>query len=55
MNRVISLAEKRGIQIFNQDTDSMHIFEKVVPRIDDIFKFNYYSELIGQKMHFLHQ
>lgn len=50
MNRVMSLAEQNGIQIFYQDTDSMHLFEKDVPRIADIFKFNYHSDLIGQKM-----
>lgn len=50
MNRVMSLAEQNGIQIFYQDTDSMHLFENDVPRIADIFKFNYHSELIGQKM-----
>ena len=50
MNRVMASAEQHGVPIFYQDTDSMHIFEKDVPKIADIFKFNYHSDLIGEKM-----
>ena len=50
MNRVMASAEQNGIPIFYQDTDSMHLFEEDVAKIADIFKFNYHSELIGEKM-----
>ena len=50
MNRVMASAEQHGVPIFYQDTDSMHIFEKDVPKIADIFKFNYHSDLIGEKI-----
>lgn len=50
MNRVMASAEQQGVQIFYQDTDSMHLFEADVPKVADIFKFNYHAELIGEKM-----
>ena len=50
MNRVMNTAEQNGIQIFYQDTDSMHLFEEDVQKVADIFKFNYHAELIGENM-----
>ncbi len=50
MNRVMNTAEQNGIPIFYQDTDSMHLFEKDVPKVAEIFKVKYNAELIGEKM-----
>ena len=50
MNRVISSAEQNGINIFYQDTDSIHIMENDVQRIADIYKRKYGKELIGERM-----
>ena len=50
MNRVMASAEQAGVPIFYQDTDSMHLFEKDVPKVADIFKFKYHSDLIGENM-----
>ncbi|KAK8888354.1 hypothetical protein M9Y10_039422 [Tritrichomonas musculus] len=50
MNKVISTAEQNGINIFYQDTDSVHVMEDDVKRIADIFKRKYGQELIGERM-----
>ena len=50
MNKVISTAEQNGINIFYQDTDSIHVMEDDVKRIADIFKRKYGQELIGERM-----
>ena len=50
MNRVMCLAEQNGIQIFYQDTDSMHLFESDVHLIGKLFKEKYGQELIGESM-----
>ena len=50
MNRVMATAEQAGIPIFYQDTDSMHVLEKDVPRIADLFQFKYHQPLIGKNM-----
>ncbi|WP_300485543.1 DNA polymerase, partial [uncultured Brachyspira sp.] len=50
MNRVISTAEQNGINIFYQDTDSVHVMEDDVERIADIFKHKYGKELVGERM-----
>ena len=47
MNRVMMTAEQNGIEIFYQDTDSMHLKEEDVPRLAELFKTKYGSELIG--------
>ena len=50
MNRVMGSAEQAGIPIFYQDTDSMHLFEKDVPKVASIFKSKYQQKLIGENM-----
>ena len=50
MNRVMASAEQEGVPIFYQDTDSMHLFEKDLPKIADIYQFKYHKKLIGEEM-----
>ncbi len=50
MNRVMCLAEDNGIDIFYQDTDSMHLPMDVVDRLAELYKAKYRSELIGKNM-----
>ena len=45
MNEVMCLAEDIGIPIFYQDTDSMHLPEADVPRLEAAFKEKYGREL----------
>jgi hypothetical protein len=47
MNRVMCLAEDLGIQIYYQDTDSMHIPENRIPELAAAFKEKYNKDLIG--------
>jgi len=48
MNEVMCLAEDNGCDIFYQDTDSMHIFDKDIGILSDKFKEVYGRELIGK-------
>lgn len=50
MNEVICLAEDNGIDIYYQDTDSMHILDDKVSILGDLFKTKYGRELIGNDM-----
>lgn len=50
MNEVMCLAEDNGIMIYYQDTDSMHIEEKDVERLAELFKLKYGRELLGDNM-----
>jgi hypothetical protein len=50
MNRVMCLAEQNGIKIFYQDTDSMHLFDKDVPRLGELFERRYHQKLIGDDL-----
>ena len=50
MNRVMASAEQNGIEIFYQDTDSMHLYEDDVKKVAEIFKEKYNAELIGENM-----
>ena len=47
MNEVIYLAESQGIQVYYQNTDSMHIQQDSVPILAVDFKSKYKLELIG--------
>jgi len=48
MNEVMCLAEDEGIKIFYQDTDSMHLFAKDIPRLADAYEREYDGKpLIG--------
>ena len=48
MNEVMCLAEDNGCDIFYQDTDSMHIFDKDIGVLSDKFREVYGRELIGK-------
>lgn len=50
MNEVMTLAEELGINIFYQDTDSMHIEDHEVDRLAKEYKMKYGRELIGKQM-----
>lgn len=50
MNEVICLAEDNNINIYYQDTDSMHIVNKEVNKLSKIFKKKYNKELLGKNL-----
>ena len=50
MNEVMCLAEDNDIPIFYQDTDSMHLYEKDVKRLAELFKAEHGRELIGKNL-----
>ena len=50
MNEVMNLAEDNGIELFYQDTDSLHMYQKDVPTLGTKFKEIYGRELIGKSM-----
>ena len=50
MNEVICTAEDNGIEIFYQDTDSMHLYEKNIPQLRKVYNEKYGRELIGNDL-----
>jgi hypothetical protein len=50
MNEVMCTAEDNDIDIFYQDTDSMHLFEKDIDKLEKIFDEKYNRKLIGKGM-----
>ena len=50
MNQVMSTAEQNNIDIYYQDTDSLHLKESDVSKLADIYKDKYGRELIGKQM-----
>jgi hypothetical protein len=50
MNEVICLAEDNNIEIFYQDTDSMHLNDEDIEKLSKLFKEKYNRELIGKKL-----
>ena len=50
MNEVMCLAEDNGLSIYYQDTDSMHLPEKDIPKLRDLYMEKYSRELIGKDM-----
>lgn len=50
MNEVMNLAEDSNIEIFYQDTDSLHVYEKDVQPLADKFQEVYGRPLIGKEM-----
>ena len=50
MNRVICLAENNNIPIFYQDTDSMHLLENDLPKLENFYRIKYNSELVGKSL-----
>jgi hypothetical protein len=50
MNEVMCLAEDNNINIYYQDTDSMHIDNDSVDKLAELFQTKYKRELIGKDM-----
>lgn len=50
MNEVMCLAEDNSIELFYQDTDSMHLYDKDIEKLQKIFKDKYNRELIGKDL-----
>lgn len=50
MNEVMCLAEDNNIEIYYQDTDSMHIENDKVELLSNLFREKYGRELIGKEM-----
>lgn len=50
MNEVMTLAENNDINIYYQDTDSMHIDNDKITKLADLFKLKYDRELIGKNL-----
>ena len=50
MNEVMCLAEQNDINIYYQDTDSVHINEKDLPHLAELYKQRYNKDLIGTNM-----
>lgn len=47
MNEVMGLASDNGILIYYQDTDSMHIKDEDIPRLEELYKRDYKKDLHG--------
>ena len=50
MNEVMCTAEENDINIFYQDTDSMHIENDKIPLLAEAFKKKFGRELIGKEL-----
>ena len=50
MNEVMCLAEDKGLDIFYQDTDSLHIKDCDIKVLVDAFKVKYGRDLVGKSM-----
>lgn len=50
MNEVICLAEDNGLNIYYQDTDSIHIKDKDIKVLSELFKNKYNKDLIGKDL-----
>ena len=48
MNEVMCLAEDNNIDLYYQDTDSMHLKNEHIPKLSSVFKTTYGRELIGK-------
>jgi hypothetical protein len=50
MNEVMTLAEDNQIEIFYQDTDSMHLYEESIDKLSKLFLDKYNRSLIGTEL-----
>ena len=50
MNEVMCLAEDNDMKIYYQDTDSMHIEERNIEPLSDLYNKKYNKKLIGKEM-----
>jgi hypothetical protein len=54
MNRVITLAEDNNMKIYYQDTDSLHIEDKHINKLSELFYQKYKKQLIGENLEQFH-
>lgn len=50
MNEVMCLAEDHGVNIYYQDTDSMHMLQQDVPKLSNLFEAAYGRKLVGKDL-----
>ena len=50
MNELMTLAEDNKIKIYYQDTDSIHILNNDIEKLEKLFKETYNKDLIGKNM-----
>ena len=50
MNEVMCLAEDNGINLYYQDTDSIHLEESNIKKLSNLFEIKYNRVLIGKDM-----
>ena len=50
MNEVMCCAEDNGIELFYQDTDSMHLYADDIKTLSTLFETKYNRQLIGKKL-----
>ena len=50
MNQVMCLADQEGLDVYYQDTDSLHIGESDVPKLARAYKVRYGRDLIGKEL-----
>jgi hypothetical protein len=50
MNEVMCLAEQNKLKLYYQDTDSIHINEKDIKTLEELYNKKYNKELIGKGM-----
>lgn len=54
MNELICLAQDNNIRIYYQDTDSIHIEDKYIEKLGNIYCEKYNKKLIGNEFHQFH-
>jgi hypothetical protein len=50
MNEVFDVCESNNIEVFYQETDSIHIYTSDIPILEEKFKETYHRELIGKNL-----
>ena len=50
MNRVLNLAQDNNIAMLYTDTDSLHLFRKDVPKLNQLFSLAYHKVLVGNDL-----
>ena len=54
MNKVFSCADDCGVNIYYQDTYSIHLNYEDVHKLENIYKDKYGSELVGEELGNIH-
>jgi hypothetical protein len=50
MNEVFDICESNNLEVFYQDTDSIHIYTSDIPILEQKFRETYHRELIGNNL-----